>query len=466
MSNLNGVRIPGLEPLALIDKAGPQWLIPMYNPATDKTHKGTPGNLPFVQATDVSRAMLRAQFATEIGDGQLKFGRVTYLYGRTGTRPTSAIIVFEAGESKTGWALEVMPDTQIQGEITLGAVRPVSYNPYTDNITELSGGLSRVDVFRYVPYAQFATEWSDERLVGGRFSVIQNRTGTRPTSRVCVLELGSNQFAFTLELAPATSDGMGGAIPGTITSVVYNPSNDTISYGELPGLSAAIINSLNAATAPDGANPFITRMDLNAIPFGFSWKQPARLSTQNNVLLSGTPIIDGVQSVAGNRVLVKAQTNPTQNGIYVVLPGSWQRANDANTFAALINATLFVSGGTTGADSQYTCTVDEGGSFATTAITWVKVGASSAGVIVVDLLEFGNPARNVTHTYLEASTMIAVKKSPGITSLDYSVNNQPFVALPIGVINLEILPNDAYIFKAAYAAGYESGTIQLTLNLA
>lgn len=150
MSDTPGIRIPGLDPIAPTEKVGAEWLIPMYNPATDTTYGGKPGNLPFVQSADVSRTIPRLLFAVELADAALKFGRVTYIHSRSGTRPTSDIIVFEAGAKKTGWALEVMPDVVSANGVQLGLVRSVGYNAATDTIAELATNPSVV----FQPIAQ------------------------------------------------------------------------------------------------------------------------------------------------------------------------------------------------------------------------------------------------------------------------------------------------------------------------
>jgi len=68
---------------------------------------------------------------------------------------------------------------------------------------------------------------------------------------------------------------------------------------------------------------------------GGTFKAPVRVATTSDVTLSGPQTIDGVAVVAGNRVLVKNQTNPAQNGIYVVAAGTWARATDSNTSSLL-----------------------------------------------------------------------------------------------------------------------------------
>ena len=73
----------------------------------------------------------------------------------------------------------------------------------------------------------------------------------------------------------------------------------------------------------------------------------ADVATTINVVLSGLQTIDGVLLTAGNRVLVKNQAKPAENGVYVAAAGAWSRATDADTAAELPGGTtLFVKTGT------------------------------------------------------------------------------------------------------------------------
>lgn len=75
-------------------------------------------------------------------------------------------------------------------------------------------------------------------------------------------------------------------------------------------------------------------------------KLPVVLRTDVNTSLNGTPVIQGVTLVAGNRVLVAAQTVGTENGIYEVAAGAWTRALDYAAGTAALGAYVFVDGGT------------------------------------------------------------------------------------------------------------------------
>ena len=112
----------------------------------------------------------------------------------------------------------------------------------------------------------------------------------------------------------------------------------------------------------------------NAIT-GLSWKTEVRAATTGNITLSGEQVIDGVPVKAGDRVLVKNQTDPTQNGIYIVSTSDWYRAPDADTGEELAQATVFVADGNTLANTGWTCanpTITEW----TTPVTFVQYSGS------------------------------------------------------------------------------------------
>lgn len=96
--------------------------------------------------------------------------------------------------------------------------------------------------------------------------------------------------------------------------------------------------------------------------------------------------IDGATLAVNDRVLVKDQATPAQNGIYEVTnigSGSvaWvlTRTLDANLWTELPGAYVFVEQGTINADNGFLFTVDSGGTFGTTAITITQF--SGAGQI-------------------------------------------------------------------------------------
>lgn len=61
-------------------------------------------------------------------------------------------------------------------------------------------------------------------------------------------------------------------------------------------------------------------------------KEAAQVATVANIDLAtgGLLVVDGYQTLEGDRVLVKDQTNPVENGIYTASAGAWVRTADAD----------------------------------------------------------------------------------------------------------------------------------------
>jgi len=133
-------------------------------------------------------------------------------------------------------------------------------------------------------------------------------------------------------------------------------------------------------------------------------------------------IIDGIFTSPGDRVLVYSQTNPIENGIYVVtvvgtVSTNWvlTRASDANTY--VINSanglsegsTVFVQLGATGAGETYTCNTSGVITFGTTNITFAQISSAqiySAGTgLTLSGTQFSITNTGTAGTYGSASSV-------------------------------------------------------------
>lgn len=75
---------------------------------------------------------------------------------------------------------------------------------------------------------------------------------------------------------------------------------------------------------------------------GLAIKAPCVVYTNANITLSGEQTVNSVPVVAGDRVLVKDQTDPIENGIYNVETSAWQRTGDFDGPRDIVNGTLVI----------------------------------------------------------------------------------------------------------------------------
>lgn len=148
---------------------------------------------------------------------------------------------------------------------------------------------------------------------------------------------------------------------------------------------------LTGLADPVAAQDAATKNYVDMTVQGLDPKQSVKAASVANVAaLSGTATIDGVALVAGDRVLLKDQTAPAQNGIYVVAAGAWLRAQDASEWAELPGAYLFVEQGTVNAEMGFLCTSNAGGTLGTTAITFVQFNGAGQVTAGAGLAKNGN----------------------------------------------------------------------------
>lgn len=136
-----------------------------------------------------------------------------------------------------------------------------------------------------------------------------------------------------------------------VDGVYVNVSGDTMT-GDLSMGGNSITNLATPVNGGDATN----KDYVDALANGITWKNSVIAGTTTNITLSGAQTIDGVAVVAGQRVLVKNQTDNTENGIYVVAAGTWARATDMDSTTPVneINgAAVFVEQGTLNADTAW-----------------------------------------------------------------------------------------------------------------
>lgn len=98
-----------------------------------------------------------------------------------------------------------------------------------------------------------------------------------------------------------------------------------------------------------------------------------RAKTTTNVTLSGAQTIDGVSLIAGDAVLVDAQTTATEDGVYIVAAGAWSRAADLATGSNASGIAVTVTEGTANGDKTFIQTADPA-VVGTNGLTFTQLG--------------------------------------------------------------------------------------------
>ena len=253
---------------------------------------------------------------------------------------------------------------------------------------------------------------------------------------------------------------------GTLTGVSINGSTNTltnIANASLTNSSLTVgttaislgatsltlggLTSVAVTQDPVSALQLATKQYVDNIAQGLNTKAPVLVATTANITLSGEQTIDGF-TTSLSRVLVKNQTLPANNGIYLSNPAAWTRALDADTWNELVSAYVFVEEGTINGDTGWVCTVDPGGTLGVTAVTWVQfsgAGTYTAGTgLTLTGTQFSITNTGTAGTY-GSSTLIPVITTNAqghVTSVTTASNPQGTVtsvaALTLGTTGTDL----------------------------
>jgi len=164
---------------------------------------------------------------------------------------------------------------------------------------------------------------------------------------------------------------------GTIATQAAN--SVSISGGSITGLGTPS-NNTDAAT----------KVYVDGLVTGLKTRIICRVATTANITtatdLQAGDTIDGVTLAEGNRVLVKNQSNATQNGIYITAASGQNAARDPefDTVAELAGQMVITQEGSAGADKFFLCTTDNSGSIGSVNITFTVVQPSNVGDVTLN----------------------------------------------------------------------------------
>lgn len=221
----------------------------------------------------------------------------------------------------------------------------------------------------------------------------------------------------TLVSDGATWNAVDTVVNGTVTFAEFASS----AYDTDPTLAAA------SATRVPTQSAVKAYVDASAAS-GIKWKDPVRVATTTDGTLATAfddgSEVDGITLATGDRILIKNQSDPAENGIYAVeASGAPTRATDADQDDELPGATVFVEEGDTNAASQWTQTTNP-----------VTVGSSN---IVFSLIAAGTTYSAGTGLDLTGSTFSVEAGGIDTTQLaDEGVTSAKISAAAVGLTQL------------------------------
>tara|TARA_R110000787_G_scaffold5686_9_gene20564 strand:- start:5199 stop:6527 length:1329 start_codon:yes stop_codon:yes gene_type:complete len=177
-------------------------------------------------------------------------------------------------------------------------------------------------------------------------------TGGAGAENSPILADGTGYINSFLDLSAIDHGGLAGL--GDDDHLIYTLADGTRAF---TGPQSMGNFNLTNMLAPTLSHHGVNKAYADAISVGSRQKGNVAAATVANVALTGTQTIDGVVLIAGDRVLVKDQTDAKENGIYVVAAGAWARSEDLDNAptAEILNGVLVprVAAGTINAEKPF-----------------------------------------------------------------------------------------------------------------
>jgi len=176
------------------------------------------------------------------------------------------------------------------------------------------------------------------------------------------------------------------------------------------GSSSLTLGGLTSVTVtqnPSTDYQLATKLYVDTVAQGLDAKASCVYSTTNNISLSGLATQAGgdwaSSLTAGDRILVKNQSAPAENGIWIADAAAWTRAPDMNDWAEVPHAFTFIQDGATLADTGWVCTAASTGTIGVTAMPWTQFSGAGTYLAGTGLTLTGNTF-SITNTGVSANT--------------------------------------------------------------
>ena len=212
-----------------------------------------------------------------------------------------------------------------------------------------------------------ATKIADGSVTNSEFQFINSLSSNAQTQINTKLTASDNLSDVANAGTSRTNLGL-----GTISTQAS--SNVAITGGSITGLGS-----------PSNGSDATTKTYVDNLVTGLKSRTIVRAATTGNIDLTqdlqNGDTLDSVNLQTNDKVLVKNQSDNTQNGVYIVVAsGTASRDPEFDTVDELAGQMIIVKEGSVNADSFQLCTTDSG-SIGSAAITFTQVTPSSGGTV-------------------------------------------------------------------------------------
>jgi hypothetical protein len=200
-------------------------------------------------------------------------------------------------------------------------------------------------------------------------------------------------------------------------------------------------------------------------------------ATTANVTLSGVQNFDGIVGSANLRYLVKNQTNPVENGVYLMQAGAWTRALDSDGTMEISAATVNVYEGTVNGGTKWTTDLTTAQTVGTDPMIWrqtmlpdIPASTLAASAVTVSTTEkqmvsLKIPANSVKVGSAFRLTLYGVTAASGNPTFKVRMGTANTIAdataATIGAITHTVAAGGSVTFMGIFRSIGSSGTIMV-----
>jgi hypothetical protein len=202
----------------------------------------------------------------------------------------------------------------------------------------------------------------------------------------------------------ARANHTGSQLASTISN--FDTQVRTSRLDQMANPTAAVVlngQKITGLATPTADADAATKAYADSIAQGLDVKTAVRVASTANVnRTSPGAAIDGVTLTAGDRVLLKNQTTPSQNGLYVFngAASTMTRTADADAVAEVRSGMFtFVTDGATNADRGFVLTTDNPITLDTTALTFTQFSSAGSVTGTADRISVTGNQVDIAATY-------------------------------------------------------------------